>query len=230
MQVLLVLLVLFWWPLICASTGIFMTLSTWFLYVAAVFVLTVTPGPTVFMAISTSVKFGVRKALIACLGSTSAIVGIMSLSALGLGAALAASETLFTVLKWFGAAYLAYLGVTSLFSKSSDFAGSNMKDSAQDHRLFRSGFLVGASNPKALLFFGAFFPQFISPNEPHLPQFLLLGITFIFFEVVWLTIYILSAAKARSWLQQPKRVTMFNRATGVVFLLAAGLLASSKRG
>ena len=80
-----------------------MTISTWLLYVAAVFVLTVTPGPSVFMSISTSVEFGVKKALLASLGSTTAIVGIMIASAIGLGAALAASETLFTLLKWLGA-------------------------------------------------------------------------------------------------------------------------------
>ena len=76
-----------------------MTLSTWLLYVAAVFVLTVTPGPSVFMAISTSVEAGPRRAVVAALGSTTVTVGIMVLSMLGLGTALAASEPLFTVRK-----------------------------------------------------------------------------------------------------------------------------------
>ena len=206
-----------------------MTIATWLLYVAAVFVLTVTPGPSVFMPISTSVEFGVKKALLVSLGSTTAIVGIMIASAIGLGAALAASETLFTLLKWLGAAYLAYLGITSFFSKSSEISVGDGSGSPQDHQLFRKGFFVGASNPKALLFFGALFPQFIVPTEPQLPQFLILGITFIFFEFGWLTIYALSAAKARTWLAQPRRATLFNRATGVVFLAAAGFLAFSKR-
>lgn len=206
-----------------------MTTSTWLLYVAAVFVLTVTPGPSVLMCISTSVNLGPRKALVAAAGSTTAIVGIMVLSALGLGAALAASEALFTTLKWLGAGYLAYLGVTSLLSKTTEVSVGANGAAASSRRLFRQGFFVGASNPKALLFFGALFPQFIAPNEPHLPQFLMLGITFIFFELLWLTVYTLSAARAKTWLQQPRRATLFNRATGVVFLLAAGLLATSKR-
>ncbi|HMG20664.1 MAG TPA: LysE family transporter, partial [Kofleriaceae bacterium] len=96
-------------------------------------------------------------------------------------------------------------------------------------RLFARGFLVGASNPKALLFFGALFPQFISPSAPPVPQFLLLGVTFVFFELLWLSIYALSASKAKRWLQQPRRAKLFNRAAGVVFLVAAGLVASSKR-
>lgn len=206
-----------------------MTLSTWLLYVVAVFILTVTPGPTVLMCVSTSVNLGPRKALVASLGSTSAIVGIMALSALGLGAALAASETLFTGLKWLGAAYLAYLGITSLFSSASEISVSGDVKASSNARLFAQGFLVGASNPKALLFFGALFPQFIVPSAPQGPQFLALGATFVFFELLWLTIYALSAAKAKRWLQQPHRARLFNRATGVVFLLAAGLLATSRR-
>ena len=206
-----------------------MTLATWLLYVAAVLVLTVTPGASVLMCVSTSVNLGPRKALVASLGSTTAIVGIMALSALGLGTALAASETLFTALKWLGAVYLAYLGITSLFSSASEIAVSGSVESSTTGRLFAQGFLVGASNPKALLFFGALFPQFIVPSAPHVPQFFVLGVTFIFFELSWLTIYALSASKAKQWLQQPRRAKLFNRITGIVFLVAAGLLASSKR-
>ena len=205
-----------------------MTLATWLLYVAAVLVLTVTPGPSVLMCVSTSVNFGARKALIASLGSTTAIVSIMALSAFGLSAALAASGTLFTTLKWLGAAYLAYLGITSYFSSASEITVAGSVESSTRGRLFAQGFLVGASNPKALLFFGALFPQFIVPSAPQVPQFLVLGFTFIFFELLWLTIYALSASKAKHWLQQPRRAKLFNRATGVVFIVAAGLLVSSK--
>lgn len=205
-----------------------MLLSTWLLYVAAVFVLTVTPGPSVLMCVSTAVNLGPRKALITSLGSTSAIVGLMALSALGLGALLAASETLFTALKWAGAVYLAYLGVRALLAPASDIqvAGGAV---AGGRRLFAQGFLVGLSNPKALLFFGALFPQFLNPAAPQLPQFLVLGATFVCFELGWLTVYALSAARAQRWLQQPQRARQFNRLTGAVFLLAAGLLATSKR-
>jgi len=207
-----------------------MTFTAWLLYVAAVLVLTVTPGPSVLMCISTSVNLGPRKALVASLGSTTAIVGIMALSALGLGTALAASESLFTALKWLGAAYLAYLGIKSLLSSATEIAVSGgVESSSTSRRVYAEGFLVGASNPKALLFFGALFPQFIVPSAPQVPQFLVLGVTFVCFELLWLTVYALSASKAKRWLQQPRRATLFNRATGAVFLVAAGLLASSKR-
>lgn len=207
-----------------------MSLSTWLLYVAAVLVLTMSPGPSVLMCISTSVNLGARKAFIVSLGSTSAIVCIMVLSMLGLGAVLAASETLFGVLKWAGAAYLAYLGIRSLLSRSTEIAVEGQGAShTRNRKVFGQGFLVGASNPKALLFFGALFPQFIDPAAPQGPQLLILGLTFVFFELLWLGVYALSAAKAKRWLAQPRRARMFNRATGVVFLAAAGLLASSRR-
>jgi threonine/homoserine/homoserine lactone efflux protein len=116
-----------------------------------------------------------------------------------------------------------------LRSKTTEISLSADVKPASNIKLLTQGFLVGASNPKALLFFGALFPQFINPSAPQLPQFLILGATFVFFEALWLTIYALSAAKAKRWLQQPRRATLFNRATGIVFLVAAGFLASSKR-
>lgn len=207
-----------------------MTFSTWFLYVAAVLILTVTPGPSVLLCVSTSVQHGPRRAMLASLGSTSAIASIMLLSMLGLGTILAASEALFTMLKWLGAACLAYLGIASLLSKASSIAVPDTSMQVVSARaLFGRGVLVGASNPKAFLFFGALFPQFINPSEPQAVQFVILGATFIFFELFWLSMYAATAAKARHWLQKPHRATMFNRATGAVFLLAAGLLATTKR-
>ena len=207
-----------------------MTLTTWLLYVAAVLVLTVTPGPSVLMCISTSVQHGPHRALAASLGSTTAIACIMLLSMLGLGTVLASSEVLFSALKWLGAGYLAYLGVISLLSKESNIAVPNASPQAAETRaLFARGLLVGASNPKALLFFGALFPQFIDPSAPQVSQFLILGATFIFFELFWLSIYAITAARARHWLQKPRRAKLFNRFTGAVFLVAAGLLATTKR-
>jgi threonine/homoserine/homoserine lactone efflux protein len=215
-----------------------MTPASWFLYFAAVLVLTVTPGPTVLLCISTAVQQGVKAALISALGSTTAIVGLMMLSMAGLGTVLAASESLFTALKWLGAAYLAYLGLRALLSKETDLvvsddaglgAGQAKAQGLRASALFRRGLLVGASNPKALLFFGALFPQFIEPAAPHAPQFVVMGLTFVVLELFWLLVYACTAARAKRWLQQPRRALAFNRATGAVFLLAAAMVATAKR-
>ncbi len=207
-----------------------MTLSTWLLYVAAVLVLTMTPGPSVLMCISTSVQHGPRRALVAALGIILALTGLMLLSMLGLGTVLATSEVLFSALKWLGAGYLAYLGITAWMSKTSSLVVPDASMPQVSARaIFVRGMLVGASNPKALLFFGALFPQFIDPSAPRASQFLILGLTFVFFELFWLSTYSLTAARARHWLQQPRRALAFNRLTGGVFLLAAGLLATTRR-
>lgn len=205
-----------------------MHISTWLVFVAAVLVLTISPGPSVLLTVSTSVNSGFRQAVLAALGSTTAIVGLMTMSAVGLGPVLAASELLFSMLKWGGAAYLAYLGFSSLFS-SSDNVLVTSADQSVDSRSFVRGLLVGVSNPKALVFFTALFPQFIDPSRPRLPQFLILCSTFVVFELSWLISYAALGARAKNWLQAPGRARMFNRATGGVFLLAATALASAKR-
>ena len=208
-----------------------MSLNTWLVFVAAVFVLTVTPGPSVLMTVSTSVNRGFRQAVLAALGSTSAIVGIMLLSAAGLGTILLASDLLFSVLKWAGAGYLTYLGLSSLFSRENNLSPLHQQETRETVRTrsFVHGFLVGASNPKALAFFTALFPQFIDPSRPQVPQFLVLCSTFVAFELFWLITYAALGSRAKRWLQKPGRAMLFNRATGGIFLLAAGALASARR-
>ena len=177
-----------------------MSLSTWLLYAAAVFVLTVTPGPSVLMCVTQGVNHGARRALFAALGSVTAVVGIMACSAVGLGAVLATSERAFSAVKWLGVAYLLYVGITTLRSTASSFElPADGNASPNRLGLYVKGLLVGASNPKALLFFTAFFPQFLNPAAPQLPQFMVLGITFVCFELFWLMFYASFAARIAPW-------------------------------
>ena len=210
-----------------------MPIETWLLYVVAVFVLTVTPGPSVLMCVTNGVNYGAKRTLFSALGSVTAVVAIMACSAIGLGAALAASEYAFTVIKWCGVAYLLYIGVTTLRSTDSnfEFSSEGTKQTAEVSRvsLYVKGLLVGASNPKALLFFTAFFPQFINPAAPQLPQFLILGITFVCFELFWLMFYATFAARVAPWLRVKGRARAFNRASGAMFIGASALLATVKR-
>lgn len=207
-----------------------MTLETWLLYAAAVLVLTVTPGPSVLMCVTSGVNDGAKRTLFAALGSITSVVGIMACSAIGVGAVLAASEMLFSGIKWFGVAYLFYLGVSSLRSKASSFSVEDAKSSqAKIGALYLKGLLVGISNPKALLFFTAFFPQFLNPALPQMPQFLILGLTFVVFELFWLMFYATFAARLAPWLRVSGRAKLFNQASGVIFIVASVLLATVKR-
>ncbi len=207
-----------------------MTLETWLLYAAAVLVLTVTPGPSVLMCVTSGVNDGAKRTLFAALGSITSVIGIMACSAIGVGAVLAASETLFSGIKWFGVAYLFYLGVSSLRSKASSFSVEDAKSiQATKGALYLKGLLVGISNPKALLFFTAFFPQFLNPALPQMPQFLILGFTFVVFELFWLMFYATFAARLAPWLRVSGRAKLFNQASGAVFIVASVLLATVKR-
>ncbi|WP_050477691.1 LysE family translocator [Herbaspirillum rhizosphaerae] len=209
-----------------------MTLQTFFLYLAAVFVLTVTPGPSVLMCITNGIHHGVRRAFAGALGSVTAVCLIMIVSASGLGVILAVSEKVFLILKWCGVAYLAYIGVRTFFSTQSTIGvddGQAPATAKSRASLYWQGFLVGGSNPKALLFFTAFFPQFINPQAAQLPQFLILGATFVCFELFWLTFYAHFAARVAPWLRTPGRAKMFNRLSGATFIGAGALLATVKR-
>lgn len=215
-----------------------MPLATWLLYVAAVFVLTVTPGPTVLMCVTSGVNFGAKRAFFSAAGSITAAVCIMACSALGVGAVLAASGQLFNLIKWFGVGYLLYIGFSTLRSSASSFElPSNASDQATQQvdrqttrtALYTKGFLVGISNPKALLFFTAFFPQFINPAAPQLPQFLILMATFVCFELFSLMFYASFAARLAPWLRAQGRARVFNRVSGGTFIGAGMLLATVKR-
>ncbi len=207
-----------------------MSINTWLLYVLAVMVLTMTPGPAVLMCVTNSINFGARMTLFPALGNITSLIAIMSCSALGIGAILATSAMIFSIIKYLGVAYLLYLGISSLRSKNSDFVlPAETEIRSTRLRLYVKGMLVGASNPKALLFFTAFFPQFIDPATAKLPQFLVLGITFVFFEFNVLMLYALFAARLGPWLRTKGKAKMFNQLSGGIFVAAAALLATVKR-
>lgn len=209
-----------------------MQLQTWFFYLAAVVALVATPGPTVLNCITNAVNFGVRRALIGAFGSLTALCLVMTVSAFGLGAVLATSEKVFLTIKWFGAIYLIYVGVKTFRSQQANFVvdgeANPVPIQASRLRLYLNGFLVGASNPKALLFFTALFPQFLNPLAPQLPQFLILVLTFICCELTGLTLYSGCAVRAAPWLRAQGRARVFNRISGSVFIGAGALLATVK--
>lgn len=208
-----------------------MALSTYLIYLSAIFVLTATPGPSVLLCVTHSIQHGFRASTVTALGSLTAIIGIMTLSFTGLGVLIASSELVFSIVKWSGAAYLIYLGLRAFFSDTTEFEESTHGDSTSRYSmatLFKSGFLVGATNPKAIVFFTALFPQFINMTQPLLPQYLLLVSTFAIMEMAWLLLYSWFGAKSSNWIMMKGRAKLFNRFTGSVFIGAGVLLGSSR--
>jgi threonine/homoserine/homoserine lactone efflux protein len=205
-----------------------MTLVTYLLYVAAVALLIVTPGPTMLMCITNSLNHGVRHAMTSVAGATTAVLGVMVLSAMGLGALLATSESAFTVAKVAGAVYLIWLGIRT-FRSTVVLKPVDEGAPAARRSFYLQGFLVGASNPKAVLFFAAFFPQFLNPSMPIVPQFAILALTFVVFEFTVLTLCALGVARLLPLLRSTRAVRWFNRVCGGVFTLLGGLLLFTRR-
>lgn len=209
-----------------------MNIDTWLYYALAVLILTASPGPSVLLCMTKAVTEGFRASIYTALGSLTAIVCIMTLSFTGLGVVIASSELAFNIIKWSGAIYLIYLGYKALTSKQETYHLSKQEEKvskASMKSLYMSGFIVGASNPKAIVFFTALFPQFINIAEPLTAQYFVFAITFSVLELIWLFIYSYLGAKSSNWLLQKGRAKFFNRITGGVFIGAGVLLTTSSK-
>ncbi len=130
-----------------------MEFDTWVAFVVASLVLTLTPGPSILLGMSHSIAYGFNKTIFTALGDITANFLQMVLVSLGLGLIIAASDVAFSFIKWFGIIFLIWMGVKAIFSKSSGIVKtSDLKETCSRRKLFFSGFLVAASNPKALVF------------------------------------------------------------------------------
>ncbi|WP_180830696.1 LysE family translocator [Vibrio parahaemolyticus] len=207
-----------------------MQLDTWIYYTLAILVLTASPGPSSLLCLSKGVSSGFRLALTTALGSLSASTIILTLSFTGLGVVIASSEFVFNIIKWCGAAYLIWLGIQAFRSKQNDFSKSDSALVSTSHvSAYTSGFIVGSSNPKAIIFFTALFPQFIDPTDSLLAQYAIFAGTFVVFELSWLTFYALLGVKTSNWLFEAGRAKLFNRLTGGVFISAGVMLSTANR-
>lgn len=207
-----------------------MQLDTWIYYTLAILVLTASPGPSSLLCLSKGVSSGFRLALTTALGSVSAITIILTLSFTGLGVVIASSEFVFNIIKWCGAAYLIWLGIQAFRSKQNDFSKSDSAQVSTSHvSAYISGFIVGSSNPKAIIFFTALFPQFIDLTASLLTQYAIFAGTFVVFELSWLTFYALLGVKTSNWLFEAGRAKLFNRLTGGVFISAGVMLSTANR-
>lgn len=206
-----------------------MNIELWIAFVAASSVLLIIPGPTILTVISYSISHGhrVKLPLIAAvaLGDSTALV----LSLLGLGTLLAQSAFWFQVVKWIGGLYLLYLGLKLLWAgyKSTDTILAS-EGTASGWKLFANTYLVTALNPKGIVFFIAFLPQFISPAYDVNQQLWILAITFVMLAIFNATLYAIFAGQARILLSSIRTQRIFNF-TGGGLLSIAGLWALTAR-
>ena len=207
-----------------------MTIQSWFMYLMLVLVATTSPGPAVLFIVTHSTLHGWRKAVFSALGNITGLFCLGILAVTGLGAVLKTSEMIFNGIKYAGSAYLIYLGLKLLFRKDARF--NPLRKHLMPHRissgkLFLQAFGVAVSNPKAIMFLTALFPQFLNVEAPLMPQFLMLIAILMFFSFFFLMCYALAADRVRSWFNRPKGTAIVHRTSGAVFVGFGILLAAS---
>jgi threonine/homoserine/homoserine lactone efflux protein len=195
-------------------------------FVAATVILILIPGPNVALIVANSVAYGTRFGLLTVAGTSSAMVIQLALTALGMTTVLGVLADWFEWIRWIGVAYLAYLGVQQWRTQPTDL--TTIRPQPKSVRaIYSRGLLVSLTNPKTLLFYGAFLPQFITASRPVEPQIALLSATFLVLAIVLDGLWALLAGHARSFLATRGRLR--NRLSGSL-LIGAGIgLALARR-
>ena len=225
-------------------------------FFASTFFISATPGPNMLLAFQYGMNYGVKRTLWTLAGLSLGLFVLLLSTLLGLDVISRQSPWLLTIIKAVGAAYLIYLGISSwrdagdgsLMSDAKELSAEVAADYAHtdglptrqprslssaatkmapsNTTLFRTGVWVSLSNPKAILFFAAFFPKFINFSAPLWPQYVLLTIGLFLSETIWQIVYTLGGKKLASWLDVGNRLAWLNRGCGVIFIIiAAALLA-----
>lgn len=203
-----------------------MSFEIWAAFVLAAGVVLILPGPTILLVVSQSIAHG-RKAVVPL--SAGVVAGdftAMTLSLLGLGAVLASSAALFSILKWIGAVYLIYLGVKLWFADPDKEAINPPQSAASNTAHFNRAFIVTALNPKSIAFFVAFLPQFVRTQSHAFEQFVILGATFLVLAGVNAMLYGFFAGRLRDAMLNTGIRRLFNRCGGSA-LVGAGLLTAA---
>lgn len=199
-----------------------MDASTLMLFVPACFALNMAPGPNNLLSVSNATRYGFRRSCLAGAGRLVAFAGMIALASAGLAAVLHTSELLFYGIKTVGAIYLLYLA-WQLRRAQPGVQVDNAASAPGWWQLARQEFFVASGNPKAILIFTAFLPQFVDPAGPVGAQFFVLGVLFLLLEVVALAAYAWMGARLQRWFAQPRGKRVFNR-------ICAGLLAGAGMG
>ena len=203
-----------------------MSLHAWLLYLAAAIGLSLSPGPNTLLALTHGAMHGWRRTLFTIAGGALGFAIVVALAMFGIGALLKTSLTWFTVMKWVGGIYLIWLGIqvwrAPPVGATLNIDGGSAALSVRGRSLFAKGALSAVSNPKAILFFVAFLPQFIDPARSLLLQFAIMTGTFVVIEVITELIIAAMAHRISPWLRRVGR--RFNQVCGGVFMAIGAAL------
>ncbi|PWE33317.1 lysine transporter LysE [Maritimibacter sp. 55A14] len=205
-----------------------MSLELWLAFVAASTALLLIPGPTVLLVLSYALSQGRQVALSCAAGVALGDLVAMTASLAGLGALVLASATLFTVLKWIGAAYLVWMGIRLLRAPRAGRLEAQAPGDSSANRVFAHAAAVTALNPKSIAFFIAFVPQFVTLDAPLAPQFAVLVATFVGLAALNALAYALAADRLRATIRRPAVITGLTRAGGAA-LIGMGVMTATLR-
>jgi threonine/homoserine/homoserine lactone efflux protein len=203
-----------------------MPLHLYLAFIAASVILILMPGPNVSVIVASSISRGVRYGLVTVAGTSSAMVIQLGVMVLGISGVLSFFANWFEWFRWLGVLYLIYLGVQAWRSPADSAIGPAQQGKTA-LQIYMRGFFVSLTNPKTLLFYGAFLPQFVSPSQNRTLQLLILAASFLVLAVCLDSIW----AVGSGWLQRriKLRSRVWSRITGGTLFSAAGVLALAKR-
>ncbi|NOH35427.1 LysE family translocator [Vibrio chagasii] len=197
------------------------------LFIPACFALNMTPGPNNLLSMNNARCYGFKAAFIAGLGRIVAFSGMIALAASGLAVVLYTSETLFFLIKLFGAMYLLWIAFNLWRSQASPIVG--IERNKNWFGLVKQEFALAAGNPKAILIFTAFLPQFVDVSANVNTQFFILGSAFLVLELLAISIYAAFGLYLRNWFSKPKMAKRFNKACSVFLALSGANLLVSRQ-
>ena len=205
-----------------------MSLELWLAFAIASAALLAVPGPTVMLVVSYALGRGKTSGWATVPGVTLGDFIAMTASLIGVGAILAASSTMFSIVKFAGAAYLIWLGIKLWRSDPSPAALAQPSSSGSAWSMFWNACIVTALNPKSIIFFVAFVPQFVDPAKPLLTQLVVLEATFLSLAAINVAIWAVLAGELRARFHSPSTLRFVNR-IGASFLVGAGLMTAMLR-
>jgi RhtB (resistance to homoserine/threonine) family protein len=209
-----------------------MGLENFLTFVITALIFIMTPGIDTVFILNKSIGEGKKAGIYSTLGINTGILVHTLFAALGLSLIIAKSAIAFAVIKYLGAAYLIYLGISKLVSKATIVeAGDKQKVPHSNWQNFIAGLITNVLNPKVALFFLAFFPQFINPKAIDNPvPFFILGVTYAFMGVIWLAMLTVFASTfSKKLMRNPKASNWLNKGSGIVFILMGLKIALSKK-
>lgn len=193
------------------------------LFITVTMIISASPGPAMIASLHNGVRFGIKGSWTGIAGLCIGNLLLIAISGLGAAALLAKHPFVFQVMQWLGTAWLIYLGIHAIKAPLPEFGRMHYQSQPGGWSLFHRNFVLAISNPKGLIYVGAFFPQFLNLTTPLWPQYLGLSSVFLLIDILWLLIYTSAGRSLVSYLHSDLRKRLFNWLCGLA-LIGCGLM------